>query len=424
MSSLPVLLKNPRILLLGGGKVALQKAKVLKENQVRFEVIARDFDVSFSSLGLNEVTLAKDVEVADLDPYNIIVDATGDTRVKDMLCRERVTRFLLLNIVDDPELSDFYFSSLLNYGRLKIAVSTDGASPSLGQSVRDHIKRVIPEDLSSLVEKKSLERARGVIDAAATKKEVQRCLAQVDLVGCGPGDVNLLTLQACKCIEEADVVLYDHLISEDILSLIPGRAEKIYVGKQKQSHSLKQDEINEIILQQALRGFRIARLKSGDPYIFGRGAEEAEFLACHGVRVQVIPGISSAVAGPSAAGIPLTARGYATNVSIVSAHLAGSRFNADWLPLLQIRNHTTVVLMGLSFATEIAEEALLNGTPPDMPVAIISNATLASQKVIVTTLDKLAEKSRKCLRPAVLIFGDVVKLNTVLPHLNNDGRAV
>jgi uroporphyrin-III C-methyltransferase/precorrin-2 dehydrogenase/sirohydrochlorin ferrochelatase len=419
MSSLPVLLKNPRILLLGGGKVAFQKAKVLKENQVRFEVIARDFDDSFSSLDFNEATLAKDVEVADLYPYNIIVDATGDTGVKDMLCRERVTRFLLLNIVDDPELSDFYFSSLLNYGRLKIAVSTDGASPSLGQSVRDHIKRVIPENISSLVEEKYLERARGVIDAAATKKEVQRCLGHVDLVGCGPGDVTLLTLQACRCIEEADVVLYDYLISEDILRLVPERAEKIYVGKQKQAHSLKQDEINEMILQQALRGLRIARLKSGDPYIFGRGAEEAEFLAHHGVSVHVIPGISSAVAGPSAAGIPLTARGYATNVSIVSAHLAGSRFNTDWLPLLQIRNHTTVVLMGLSFASEIAEEALLNGTPPDMPVAIISNATLASQKVIATTLDKLTEKCRQAVRPAVLVFGDVVKLNSILPHLNN-----
>jgi uroporphyrin-III C-methyltransferase/precorrin-2 dehydrogenase/sirohydrochlorin ferrochelatase len=419
MSSLPVLLKNPRILLLGGGKVAFQKAKVLKENQVRFEVIARDFDDSFSSLDFNEATLAKDVEVADLYPYNIIVDATGDTGVKDMLCRERVTRFLLLNIVDDPELSDFYFSSLLNYGRLKIAVSTDGASPSLGQSVRDHIKRVIPENISSLVEEKYLERARGVIDAAATKKEVQRCLGHVDLVGCGPGDVTLLTLQACRCIEEADVVLYDYLISEDILRLVPERTEKIYVGKQKQAHSLKQDEINEMILQQALRGLRIARLKSGDPYIFGRGAEEAEFLAHHGVSVHVIPGISSAVAGPSAAGIPLTARGYATNVSIVSAHLAGSRFNTDWLPLLQIRNHTTVVLMGLSFASEIAEEALLNGTPPDMPVAIISNATLASQKVIATTLDKLTEKCRQAVRPAVLVFGDVVKLNSILPHLNN-----
>ena len=125
------------------------------------------------------------------------------------------------------------------------------------------------------------------------------------------------------------------------------------------------------------------------------------------------------MAAPSAVGIPLTARGYATNVSIVSAHLAGSRFNADWLPLLQIPNHTTVVLMGLSFASEITEKSLLSGTPPDMPVAIVSNATLASQKVIVTTLDKLAEKSREGARPAVLVFGDVVKLNSILPHLNN-----
>jgi uroporphyrin-III C-methyltransferase/precorrin-2 dehydrogenase/sirohydrochlorin ferrochelatase len=423
MPSLPVLLNNPRILLLGGGKVALHKARVLKENQVHFDVLARDFDDSFSSLGLNAVMLTKDVERADLDPFNIIVDATGNPGVRNMLCRERVARFLLLNIVDDPETSDFYFSSLLNYGRLKIAISTDGASPSLGQAVRDRIKRVIPRNIASLVEEKALERAKGVVDAAATTKEAQRCLAQVSLVGCGPGDINLLTLQACRCIEEADVVLYDHLVSEEILNLVPERTEKIYVGKQKQAHSLKQGEINKITLQHALRGLKVVRLKSGDPYIFGRGAEEAEFLARHGVRVQVTPGISSAVAAPSAAGIPLTARGYATNVSIVSAHLAGSRLNADWLPLLHIRNHTTVVLMGLSFASEIADKALLNATPPDMPVAIVSNATLASQKVIVTTLDKLVEKSRQAVRPAVLVFGDVVKLHSVLPQMKNGEMA-
>ncbi|NIP50361.1 MAG: uroporphyrinogen-III C-methyltransferase, partial [Gammaproteobacteria bacterium] len=135
-----------------------------------------------------------------------------------------------------------------------------------------------------------------------------------------------------------------------------------------------------------------------------------------GIRVRVIPGISSAVAAPAAAGIPLTARGYATNVSIVSAHLAGSRLNADWLPLLQLQNHTTVVLMGLSFASEIAEKALLRGAPPDMPVAIVSNATLASQKVIVTSLDNLSDKSRQGVRPAVLVFGDVVQLNSILPQ--------
>ena len=418
MSSLPVLLKAPRILLLGGGNVALRKARVLRENQVRFDVLARELDETFSALGLDGNIRVKAVEQADLDPFNIIIDATGNASVSDMLCRERASRFLLLNMVVGEGRSALYFSSLLNYGRLKIAVSTDGASPRLGQMVRDRIKNVLPASLESLVEEKALERARGVVDAIATTKDVQQCLAQVDLIGCGPGDASLLTLRALRCIEEADVVLYDHLISEEILNLVPSNIEKIYVGKQKEAHGLKQDEINEIILQQALRGLRVARLKSGDPYIFGRGAEEAEYLARHGVRVRVVPGISSAMAGPAAAGIPLTARGYATNVSIVSAHLAGSRFNADWLPLLQLPNHTTVVLMGLSFAHEIAERALLNGTSADLPVAIVSNATLASQKVIISSLGNFVEDSQRADRPSVLIFGDVVKLNAILPHLN------
>jgi uroporphyrin-III C-methyltransferase len=211
-------------------------------------------------------------------------------------------------------------------------------------------------------------------------------------------------------------VLYDHLIPQGILDLIPEQAEKIYVGKQKELHSLKQEEINRLTLEHANRGLRVIRLKSGDPYIFGRGAEEAEFLARHGIRVRVIPGISSALAAPSAAGIPLTARGYATNVSIVSAHLAGSLINTDWLPLLQIPNHTIVVLMGLSFAKEIAELALQAGTSPEMPVAIISNATRATQETIITSLDQLAEQSRQAKRPAVLVFGDVVNLHTVLPQ--------
>jgi siroheme synthase len=160
----------------------------------------------------------------------------------------------------------------------------------------------------------------------------------------------------------------------------------------------------------------VARLKSGDPYVFGRGAEEAQFLALQGVRVRVIPGVSSAVAGPSSAGIPLTARGYATNVSIVSAHLAGSRFNTDWLPLLQIPNHTTVVLMGLSFAEQIAAHALQAGMPADMPVAIVSNATRANQESITTSIEKLAEDACQAKPPAILVFGEVVKLSSILPH--------
>jgi uroporphyrin-III C-methyltransferase/precorrin-2 dehydrogenase/sirohydrochlorin ferrochelatase len=416
VSTLPILLKDPRILLLGGGEVALHKATVLVENQVHFGLLAKQFNEGFQVLDLDSVMRVKSIDSADLKPFNIIIDATGEASVAEFLLKERQKRFLLLNIVDNPKKSDFFFAALLNYGHLKIAVSTDGASPTIGQVVRDRIKNIIPEDLAGLVEEKAAERAEGIIAAAMTRSETLSRLAQVDLVGCGPGALELLTLQACRCIAEAEVVLYDHLIPLEILDLVPEQAELIYVGKQKHEHSLKQEEINRLILQQARLGLRVARLKSGDPYVFGRGAEEAEFLARQGIRVRVVPGISSAVAAPSAAGIPLTARGYATNVSIVSAHLAGSRLNTDWLPLLQIPNHTTVVLMGLSFAKEIAELAMQTGASPEMPVAIVSNATRSTQKSIITTMANLAEHSRQAQRPAVLIFGNVVGLHSILPH--------
>ncbi|HKK01937.1 MAG TPA: uroporphyrinogen-III C-methyltransferase [Desulfuromonadales bacterium] len=418
MPTLPILLKNQRVLLLGGGPVAYHKACVLKDNQIDVSVLAGRFSPEFAALGLAGGLTTKEVDSTDLAPFSIIIDATGDPDVAALLLAERERRFLLLNIVDKPKLCDFYFSSLLNYGRLKIAVSTDGASPTLGQVVRDRIRTLLPEDLGDLVEEKADERARGVIDTEATRQQALVRLARVDLVGCGPGDVELLTLQACRCIGEADIVLYDHLIPQPILDLVPARAERRYVGKQKQSHSMSQEEINRLALAYAQRGLRVARLKSGDPYIFGRGAEEAEFLVKHGVRVRVIPGISSAMAGPAAAGIPLTARGYATNVSIVSAHLAGSRLNIDWLPLLRLSNHTTVVLMGLSFAREIAEHALLAGVPGTTPVAIVSNATREKQRTVATTLDNLAEESRRAARPAVLVFGNVVGLHHLLPKLS------
>jgi len=413
--TLPVLLKNPRILLVGGGKVALQKAMVLKEHHISFQVFSDHFSEGFKSLGINHALQVKTLSPEDTKPFHIIIDATGNPEVKNILCEERRKRFLLVNSVDDPDDSDFYFSALLTYGRLKVAVSTDGASPALAQAVRDRIRQSLPADIEELVEKKAEERKSGVIDAARTRQEVFNRLGHVDLVGCGPGAADLLTLQACRSIAAAEVVLYDHLIAEEILAMVPQHAERIYVGKQKQEHGMKQEEINRLILSHAQCGRRVARLKSGDPYVFGRGAEEAEFLARHGIRVQVVPGISSAIAAPSVAGIPLTARGYATNASIVSAHLAGSKLNTDWLPLLQVPSHTTVVLMGLSFAEDIAAMALAANTPANMPVAIISQATLPSQKVIITSLGKLSEQSTLAERPAILVFGDVVNLHGILP---------
>ena len=416
MATLPVLLKDPRILLVGGGLVAYRKASVLNGNQVRFKILAKDLIAEFDALDPAVDIIKKALTESDLKAFNIIVDATGNPAVAELLLAEKQQRFVLINIVDFPEQSDFYFSSLLNYGRLKIAVSTDGASPTLGQVVRDKIKAMIPDNFAELVEEKAAERGRGVIDAVATRGQALTRLAQVYLIGCGPGDVNLLTLQAYACIRKMDVVLYDHLIPQQILDIVPDTTQQVYVGKQKEVHGRGQEEINQTILDYARQGLQVARLKSGDPYIFGRGAEEAEFLVQHGVRVQVLSGISSALSAPASAGIPLTARGYATNVSIVSAHLSGSRINTDWLPLLQIPNHTTVVLMGLSFAREITALALLSGVSSNMPVAIVSNASRETQRTIITTLADLPEESLRAERPAVLVFGEVVNLHSILPH--------
>ncbi|MCD6527036.1 MAG: uroporphyrinogen-III C-methyltransferase [Desulfuromonas sp.] len=420
MSTLPILLKNPRILLLGGGPVALQKACVLKENTIEFSCIAQHFIDDFHSL---EISLReKSIHSDDLSDFNIIVDATASRQVAELLCHEKRQRFLLVNRVDAPQQCDFYFSSLLNYGPLKIAVSTDGASPTIGRIVRDKIKQLIPDDFSELVEEKAEQRKVGIIEPELTERQALKRLAQVFLIGCGPGDVRLLTLQAYQCIQQMDVVLYDHLISDEILAFIPSTVERVYVGKQKDAHSVRQQQINEMILDYARQGLKVARLKSGDPYIFGRGAEEAQFLAEQGVRVEVIAGISSALAGPASSGIPLTARGYAANLSIVSAHLSGSRINSEWLPLLKLSYHTTVVLMGLSFAAEITRLALDSGVNPQLPVAIISNASRPDQHTVITTVEQLAVDSLQAQRPAVLVFGEVVNLHQILPHYDQ-GRS-
>ena len=414
MGTLPILLKNQEILLLGGGSVALQKARVLVKNNIRFTLIAAEICPEIEQLGIT--VRQQKLDENNLKDATIIVDATGSTEVTALVLEEKKHRFLLYNCVDQPDLCDFYFSSLLNYGNLKIAVSTDGCSPAIGQIVRDKIATIIPEKIETLLEETGRNRDQGIINTVETKEQCQKLLSTVYLIGCGPGDIDLLTLKAYRTIQQIDVVLYDQLVTQEILDLVPQRAQRISVGKQKGEHSFRQEQINEMIYEQAKSGLKIARLKSGDPYIFGRGAEEAEYLIERGVRVEVINGISSAIAGPSCAGIPPTARGYATNMSVVSAHLAGNKINTDWLPLLQIPNHTTIVLMGLSFATQISAQALKSGADKTTPVAIISNASRPDQKTIITDLEHLPTAASSAQRPAILVIGNVVNLHQILQN--------
>jgi len=413
MKTLPIILNNKKILLLGAGAVALQKASVLARNNIEFQVISKEIDEKMKEY--TNLISKKEIHISDIQDFEIIIDATGVKEVSDMLLAFKKTKNILLNVVDKPEICDFYFASLLEYGNLKIAVSSGGASPTITQVIRDKIKEMLPKEIEKLTNQKEQERKEGLIDADLTRIQTKKLLSKVYLVGCGTGDVELLTLKAYRIIQNVDVVFIAHLISQEIIDTIPPSTEQVFVGKEKGFHSMKQEEINDLLIEYANQGLTIARLKSGDPYIFGRGAEEAISLAQEGIRVEVIPGISSALAAPLLSRIAPTARGYATILSIVSAHLAGNLVNLEWIPLLKYENHTVVILMGVSRAKEIKEAAAKSGVDLNKDVAIISNASRKKQSVVVGKLHALEDLCQNAQRPALIVMGDVVQLHEKLP---------
>jgi uroporphyrin-III C-methyltransferase / precorrin-2 dehydrogenase / sirohydrochlorin ferrochelatase len=420
ISTLPIVLRHPHILIIGAGNVALEKIEVLQRNRISFDVIAQEIHPQLDTLPIKK----KSFEVSDALPYHIIIDATGDKNVAEKLIALKLEQNYLLNVVDNPELCDFYFAALLELGELKVSVSSSGASPTIAQEVRNKIARLLPKNITTLIKTKAKQRQEGFIDKEKSREEILTLLGKIYLVGCGTGGADLLTRKAYQVILEADVVMVDHLISPEIKALIPKGTQQIDVGKQKGHHKFKQEEINALLIQYAKMGKSVARLKSGDPYLFGRGAEEAKMALEHKIACEVIPGVTSAISAAGSAGIPVTARGYAANLSIVSGHLRGNRLNTDWLELLLIKNHTTVVLMGLSRAGKIAAQAIEMGVDKDMPTAIVSHATRPTQSVITTTIEHLQESAKNAQSPAILVFGEVVNLSHILPHyiphLNED----
>lgn len=413
--TLPILLKNQKVLLIGGGKVALQKAEVLSGNNIEFTIISKELDKEIHKTTSN--IIKKSFKLKDIQDFYIIIDATGNKKVTDKLITYKKAHDILLNVVDVPHLCDFYFMALTKNRPLQIAVSSNGASPTAAKYFRDECEALIPKDISKYLQRKQEERDSGLIDVKATTKELKKKKSKVYLVGCGLGDAELLTIKAYKIIKQVDVVLYDHLITQEILDLVPKKTKKIYVGKRKDYHSKSQEEINKLIIKYAKKGLQVARLKSGDPFVFGRGAEELQELLEIGIETEVVAGISSSVSGTLVADMPITARGYAAGFSVVSAHLKGNSINLDWIDILKKENHTVVVLMGLSRATEIMQEAKRLAVKQNKPCAIVSNASRKNQKIISGKIKNLEKMAVGVERPAILIFGDVVKLNKILGEL-------
>ncbi len=415
--SLPVLLKNPKILLIGAGNVALQKAKVLNENGIVFHTISEEFIGKF--LEYSKYNKNKRFEPNDLEYFDYVIDATGNQRVLTTLLEEKRKRFFLLNVVDAPQYCDFYFMALLSIGKAKIGVSSNGASPLIATMIREKIKNTLPkEPLEKLLDEANHDRENGIIEKEKLKSEANKILSKAFIIGCGIGDVDLLTIKAYKAIESLEVALVDNLISDEIKEIIPKTCEIIDVGKSKGFHKKSQDEINAIFLEHLKKGKNVGRLKSGDPYLYGRGAEEALYLIENNyTNIEVIAGVTSALSGCTVAGIPVTHRDISKSFSVVTAHLKNNSLNLDWIDFLKIPQHTTVVLMGLSRASAIKSEALKIGVSKDLPCAIVSNASRKNQEVIITTLEFLDEKAKLTKQPSILVFGDVVNLGKILANL-------
>ena len=244
---------------------------------------------------------------------------------------------------------------------------------------------------------------------------------EVYLVGAGPGDPELLTLRALKLMQRADVALYDNLISAEVLALLPATTERIYVGKERANHTMRQEEINELMVRLAKEGRRVLRLKGGDPFVFGRGGEEIDTLFAQGVRFEVVPGITAALGVAAYAGIPLTHRDHAQACTFVTGHLKDGTMDLDWTALARPRQ-TIVVYMGLTALPVLCERLVEHGLAPDTPAAVVQQGTSRAQRVVTGTLSTLAGRAARARlkAPTLIIVGSVVKLRDRLAWFGKD----
>jgi uroporphyrin-III C-methyltransferase/precorrin-2 dehydrogenase/sirohydrochlorin ferrochelatase len=438
-------LHGRRVLVVGGGAVAERKVRLLLEAGAQVLLVAPQVTDWLASNPAVEVRRER-FRPEQFSCAVLVIAATDDPAVNAEVAATGRERNVLVNVVDVSELSSFIVPAIVDRSPLVIAVSTGGVAPVLARLVRERLESLIDGSfgqLAALLErwrsriKASLPEVnarrrfyetvvRGQVaamvrsqDVRGAERELESTLAGADaprrgsvvLVGAGPGDAGLLTLNALRALQEADVILHDRLVSEEVLNLARRDADRICVGKMAGGHSVAQGRINELMLEQAVLGRRVVRLKGGDPFIFGRGGEELEYLQQHGVPFEVVPGITAAVACGAYAGIPLTHRDHAQSVRFVTAHCGESLDGLDWPALAQER-HTVALYMGVAGLATIRDRLLQHGRAATTPVAIVENGSRPAQRVVLATLAELEDAGRaaEVKSPALVIVGEVAAL--------------
>lgn len=451
MHHLPIFcqLRGRDCLLVGGGDVAERKARLLMEAGARLTVNALAFSPQFT-VWANEgmLTLAAgEFNDALLDTSWLVIAATDDNDVNQRVSDAAEARRIFCNVVDAPKEASFIMPSIIDRSPLMVAVSSGGTSPVLARLLREKLEAVLPQHLGQLAgyAGKLRERVKTHFDNVGERRRfwekffVNDRLAQslanddtqavsdvteqllnepldkrgeVVLVGAGPGDAGLLTLKGLQQIQQADVVVYDRLVSDDIMNLVRRDADRIFVGKRAGYHCVPQEEINQILLRAAQSGKRVVRLKGGDPFIFGRGGEELETLCHAGIPFSVVPGITAASGCSAYSGIPLTHRDYAQSVRLITGHLKTGG-ELDWANLAA-EKQTLVFYMGLNQAATIQAQLIAHGMESDMPVALVENGTSVKQRVVSGSLNELEELATQVASPALIIVGRVVALRDKL----------
>jgi len=451
MEFLPIFLdvKEKPCLVVGGGEIAVRKITNLRRAGAAVRVVAPALAPAVGELlAAGEIAHeARQFRDEDLVGTLLVVAATDDRQVNHRIAELARTAGVPVNVVDQPDDCSFLMPSVIDRSPVVVAVSTGTASPVLARLLRTRLEAMIPAAYGRLAElcaayrprvkerftqqrdrrrfwdrvlqggvaervfSGHLDEAQGAMERELEQDLPENTLGEVYLVGAGPGDADLLTFRALRLMQQADVVVYDRLVASSILNKVRRDAQRIYVGKERDNHVMRQTQINRLLVDLAKQGQRVLRLKGGDPFIFGRGGEEIDTLAEEQIPFQVVPGITAASGCASYTGIPLTHRDYAQSVTFVTGHLKDNTINLNWQQLAQ-PHQTVVFYMGLVGLPVIVDRLISHGVSPQMPVALIQQGTTHKQRVYSGTLSDIVARVQRDppQPPTLVIVGEVVKL--------------